>query len=363
MDPVLVIGGCGGLGHTIVRQLLEKGDASDVTVFDIETKRNIVEGAKYFKGSIGCKEDVQRALERVKPRTIFHSASPLLMQQKNTQRLYEKINIEGNRYLLDAIQGVQTVRALVYTSSSSVVHDGFSDIVEATEDLPRVFYPEQPEFYSHTKAIAEEMVVAANRTNGLLTVVLRGTTLFGEGDSLTIPRMVSGAKSGRNKIRVGDGKNLFDFTYLGNCAYAHILAAKALVSIDPAAPLPPADKRIDGEVFVVTNDEHIPFWDFVYAVGDAAGYPTKREDIWQVPSALFFAVLVIAEWAVWAVSLGTRESSLNRKMVRYLSMTRTFNISKIKTRLGYRPLVGQQDAIKRTVAAYMQEQSSNNANN
>lgn len=358
MDPVLVIGGCGGLGHTIVKQLLEKGDASNVTVFDIEMKRNVLDGARYIKGSIGSKEDIQRALQQVKPRTIFHSASPLLMQQKNTQRLYEKINVEGNRYLLDAIQEVQSVRALVYTSSSSVIHNGFSDIIEATEDLPRVFYPEQPEYYSHTKALAEEIVVAANRTNGLLTVILRGTTLFGEGDTMTIPRMVDNAKTGRNKVRVGDGKNLFDFTYLGNCAYAHVLAAKALVEIDPAAPPPPADKRVDGEVFVVTNDEHISFWEFVYAVGDAAGYPTKREEIWQVPAALFFAVVVVVEWAVWAISLGRRESSLNRKMVRYLSMTRTFDISKIKTRLGYRPLVGMQEAMKRSVDAYMKEQSA-----
>ena len=37
-SPVLVIGGCGCLGHHIVKQLIEDPDASDTAVFDINTK-------------------------------------------------------------------------------------------------------------------------------------------------------------------------------------------------------------------------------------------------------------------------------------------------------------------------------------
>ncbi|KAK2839357.1 hypothetical protein FQN49_006221 [Arthroderma sp. PD_2] len=357
MDPVLVIGGCGGLGHTVIKQLLENGHATDITVFDVSTKRNNIDGVKYIQGSISSLDDVQRVLDQIKPRVIFHSASPLPTQRKNTNALYERVNVLGNHNLIKVIREVRTVKVLVYTSSSSVIHDGFSDIVEATEEEPRVYYP-QSEFYSHTKAIAEDIILAANRKDGLLSGVIRGAALFGEGDNLTIPQMIVGAKSGRNKFRVGDGKNLYDFTYLGNAAHAHVLLGKALLAASADPQLPPDNERIDGETFVVTNDEHIPFWDFVYAVGEAAGYPIAKKDIWQVPSWLFYAMAVAAEWTVWAISFGRRESGISRMMVRYLSMTRTFDISKIKTRLGYRPQVRIHEAIKRSVDACMRDSSN-----
>ncbi|KAK2858451.1 hypothetical protein FQN49_004720 [Arthroderma sp. PD_2] len=357
MDPVLVIGGCGGLGHTIIKQLLEKGDSSDITALDITIKHNIVPGAKYIEGSFSSPVDIRDVLERVKPRVIFHTASPLLMQQKNTRQLYEKVNIEGNRDLLRAIQEqeAKSVKALVYTSSSSVIHNGFSDIINATEDLPKVYYPEQPEFYSHTKAVAEDLILGANRKDGLLTVVIRGTTLFGEGDDGVIPNMISSARSGRSKIQVGDGKNLFDFTYHGNAAYAQVLAAKALLKASSSSDLPPEDQRVDGEAFVVTNDEHVPFWSFTHAVAAAAGYAVADKDIRIVPWYIFYIMAVVAEWWVWLSSFGTRESNLNRKMVRYLTMTRTFDITKLKTRLGYRPQIGIYDAINHSVEVYLKK--------
>ncbi|KAM5439815.1 putative 3beta-hydroxysteroid-4alpha-carboxylate 3-dehydrogenase [Microsporum ferrugineum] len=357
MDPVLVIGGCGGLGHTIIKQLLQKGDASNITALDITTKHNIVPGAKYIEGSFSSPTDIRGVLEQVKPRVIFHTASPLLMQQKNTQELYEKVNIEGNRDLIRAIreQEAKSVKALVYTSSSSVIHNGFSHIIEATEDLPKVYYPEQPEFYSHTKAVAEDIILEANRKDGLLTVVIRGTTLFGEGEDGVIPHMIDSAKSGRSKIQVGNGENLFDFTYHGNAAYAQILAAKALLNASGSPDLPPEDRRVDGEAFVVTNDEHVPFWSFVHAVAAAAGYPVAKKDIRVVPWYIFYIMAVVAEWAVWLTSLGARESKLNRKMVRYLTMTRTFDITKLKTRLGYRPQIGIHDAINHSVEEYFKK--------
>ena len=92
MDPVLVLGGCGGLGHHIVQQLLDTKKASDVTAFDIRDV-NRVPGAKYVQGSIASKEDVRSLLETVTPKVIFHTISPTLMGQKNTQKLYE--DVEG----------------------------------------------------------------------------------------------------------------------------------------------------------------------------------------------------------------------------------------------------------------------------
>lgn len=55
---------------------------------------------------------------------------------------------------------------------------------------------------------------------------------------------------------------------------AHILAAK----VEP----PPEDMRVAGEGFLITSDENVVFWEYVRAMGDAAGYLTRREDVCKV---------------------------------------------------------------------------------
>jgi sterol-4alpha-carboxylate 3-dehydrogenase (decarboxylating) len=357
MDPVLVLGGCGALGYHIIKQLLDTKKASDVTSLDIRIDVNRVPGAKYIKGSIASEEDVRSVLESVKPRIIFHTVSPQLMGQKNTHDLYEEVNVRGTKILLDCIAETDYVKALVYTSSSSVIHNNITNLVEATEEGRLFYWPEQTEFYSHTKAKAEDLIQGANRHNGLLTTRLRGSLLFGEADTTATPPMIANARTGRTKFQIGDGTNLFDLTYIGNTAHAHILAAEALLRefdgrADRDGPL-----KVNGEAFFITNDDHWPFWEFVRAIAAEAGHPVPKDKVQVIPATAYYAFAIVAEWAVWAFSLGAKESTINRRMVKYLTMTRTFDISKAKERLGYRPQVTMQEGIKRAVQYYLAHES------
>jgi sterol-4alpha-carboxylate 3-dehydrogenase (decarboxylating) len=362
MDPVLVLGGCGGLGHHIIKQLLDTKKASDVTSFDVRTDVNRVPGAKYVEGSITSEKDVRSVLEIVKPKVIMHTVSPQLMGQKNTQKLYENVNVGGTRILLDCIAEVDYVKALVYTSSSSVIHNNITDLVEATEEGRLFYWPEQTEFYSHTKAMAEDLIQGANRHNGLLTARLRCSLLFGEGDTTATPNMIANARTGRSKFQIGDGTNLFDFTYIGNAAYAHILAAGALLRESDGTADRDGPLKVNGEAFVITNDDHWPFWDFVRAMAAEAGHPVPKDRVTVVPTSVYYAFAVVAEWAVWTFSLGSKESLVNRRMVKYLTMIRTFNISKAKERLGYRPQVSMHEGIKRAVQHYLEQESNKKSN-
>jgi sterol-4alpha-carboxylate 3-dehydrogenase (decarboxylating) len=353
LDPVLVIGGCGGLGYNIVRQLLESGDATDVTVLDIDTERNRIPGPRYVTGSVSSRDDVSTALAQCKAKVIFHVASPHLMHQSATPKRFEEVNVSGTQNLLDCIYEQKSTEALVYTSSCGVVHNGFTDIVNAKEDTPICFFPEQTEFYAHTKGLAEVMIREANRKHGLLTCALRCPTLYGEGDNTTIPQIVGNAKTGRGKMQVGDGQNMFDYLFLGNAAYGHRLAAKKLLELDASAPAPADDVRVDGEVFFITNDEPWKFWDFVRAVGAAAGYGIKKEEVRVVPTWFFYTMAVVAEWSIWALTFGQKESQINRKMIRFFTMTNTYDITKIKTRLGYRPQWTTQEGIDLAVKALL----------
>jgi sterol-4alpha-carboxylate 3-dehydrogenase (decarboxylating) len=357
MDPVLVLGGCGGLGYHIIKQLLDTKKASNVTSLDIRTDVNRVPGAKYLKGSITIEEDVRLALESVKPKVIMHTVSPQLMGQKNTRELYENVNVGGTKIVLDCIAKTDYVKALVYTSSSSVIHNNISDLVEATEE-GRLFYcPEQTEFYSHTKAMAEDLIQGANRHNGLLTTRLRGSLLFGECDTTATPQMIANARTGRTRFQIGDGTNLFDFTYIGNTAHAHILAADILLRESDGRADRDGPLKVNGEAFVITNDDHWPFWDFVRGMAAEAGHPVPEDKVTVIPASVYYAFAVVAEWTTWAFSLGSRESTINRRMVKYLTMTRTFDISKAKERLGYWPQINMQEGIKRAVQHYLAHES------
>jgi nucleoside-diphosphate-sugar epimerase len=56
------------------------------------------------------------------------------------------------------------------------------------------------------------------------------------GDRQGLPSFAKILKEGRTHFQIGDNTNLFDWTYVGNVAYAHILAADKLVSRSPSMP-------------------------------------------------------------------------------------------------------------------------------
>jgi len=70
---------------------------------------------------------------------------------------------------------------------------------------------------------AEKIVLAANGQQGLATVALRPSGIFGEWDRLFVPLLVESAKQGKMKFIIGGGKNLMEYTYAGNVADAHVL--------------------------------------------------------------------------------------------------------------------------------------------
>ncbi|TVY44914.1 3beta-hydroxysteroid-dehydrogenase/decarboxylase isoform [Lachnellula subtilissima] len=327
LSPVLVIGGCGGLGHHLVQLLVEDSTSSDIAVLDINTKNNRIDGVKYLEGSLSSRHEVLQAIQEVKP------------------RLYTKVNVHGTTLLLECIKTVGVTKALIYTSSSSVIHNNMTDLVNATEDIPLCFEPEQTEYYTHTKAAAEQTILSENKQNQLLTTIIRAAMLFGEGDATSTPQLVGNARAGRGKFQIGNGTNLFDFTYIGNTAYAHVLAAMALLRESAASEPAPEDSKVNGEAFVITNHDPWPFWDYTKAIGAAAGHPVKKKDIVVVPASAYSYFVIILEWAAWVFSFGLKESVANRRMVKHLTMTRIFDISKTKKRLGYRSQVSMQEGI------------------
>ena len=346
LGSVLVVGGCGFLGHRIVRQLLDLDCTSSLSVLDIKTDRARLPNVCYHDGDISSFEQIKLLLGRIRPNVLIHTASPTAFS--HDLRFFEKVNVGGTRNLLQAAQDIGTVKAFIYTSSASVVHDSVSDLLDADETWPVLYLPVQRSEYSHTKALAEDLVLQANRENKtMLTTSLRPSGLFGEDDPTTVRPMVEAAASGKYRYQVGNGRNIFDWTYVGNAAHAHIQAAYALLDAsEKEHPTNLEEGRVDGEAFIITNDEPVAFWDFARSIGAAAGYRTTAESVRVIPRSIGLVIAAIAEWAVWIMSLGQRKSSMTLSGIRYSTMTRTFRIDKAKKRLKYKPQVNMAEAIR-----------------
>lgn len=169
--------------------------------------------------------------------------------------MYEKVNVEGTGIVIEACKAAG-VPKLVYTSSAGVIYSGRENLINADE---RIEYPKVAlDAYNETKARAEQLVLEAN-DDKLLTCALRPSGIFGPGDRQAISGFYSVIKNGQTKFQIGSNENLFDWTYVGNVAHAHLLAADKLDTTYPIdglhEPLPTVDLSL-GHHRIPTSNAH-----------------------------------------------------------------------------------------------------------
>jgi nucleoside-diphosphate-sugar epimerase len=324
----LVTGGGGFLGRYVVEQLLARGD--EVTTLTRGTYPELeAMGVQPVHGDLQDEAAVEAACEGMD--AVFHVASKTGYWGPWNE--FYGANVVGTQTLIAACQR-QGVPRLVYTSTPSVVFDNQPQ-EGCDESLP---YPERYEnHYSHTKAIAERAVIAANGQQGLLTVSLRPHLVIGPRDRHIMPRLLARARKGKLP-QVGDGNNLVDLTYVEDAARAHLLAADALTPGSPAA----------GSVYFITQGEPVNVWQWISELLTALEMPPLRM---RVPLWMALGASIALEGVYRALSL-KGEPFLTRFLANEVAMSHYYDISRAKRDLGYRPQIDMQEA-KRRVVAYL----------
>lgn len=357
---VFVTGGCGFQGSHLIEAILEAEPNCKIYAFDINTTRPSRRhgSATYITGDIADASSVDGAFTSMKPppKVVFHLACPPSMDSDTD--IHWRVNVEGTRNLLDAADRVGSVRALVLTSTAAVGYDGVAELIDVKE-VPVLESAKQSRGYSRSKGISETEIIAANRknTSGMLTCAIRQCTTFGRDDPLFFENILNVVKTGKAKYRFGKGENLFDFIYVENACHAHLLVARALLAAHGAAPKP-SNERIEGEVFNITNDEPIPFWDLTLRTASLVGSPIPPNEIISIPKFVGLVIGFMAEWMVWIFSLGKRRAKMSVAAVRYTFLTHTLNIDKAKARLHYAPRFGLQEGLEKTVDWYKEKDKS-----
>ena len=154
-------------------------------------------------------------------------------------------------------------------------------------------------------------------------------------------------------MQIGDNTNLFDFTYVGNVAHGHLLAAHRLLATAKASTNPPDHERVDGEVFFITNDSPVYFWDFARSIFRAAGDDNGIKGVWTMSPGLGNTLGFFSE--VFA-SIVRKQATFTTQKVTMTTMTRYYNITKAKRVLGYMPLWTLQEGVDRGVAWFLEQE-------
>ncbi len=319
----LVTGAGGFLGRYIVERLLSRGYRVRALGRKCYPELQAA-GVEFIHADLCDRFSVNDACRSVD--VVFHVAG--IAGLGGRWRDFYQINTLGTRWVIEGCRR-HGVNRLVYTSSPSVIFDGNDQCgVDETVPYPRRWLCH----YAKSKALAEQEVLAANGSGRLLTCVLRPHLIWGPRDRSLIPRMLERARCGR-LIRVGDGTNRIDTTYVENAACAHIQAAEALSPGSAAA----------GKAYFISQGEPVNCWDWINRHLALAGLPPVRRSVsfataWKL-GAFFEAIYRVFGWQ--------GDPPMTRFLAAQMARSHWFCISMAKADFGYSPAVSTAEGMRR----------------
>jgi 3beta-hydroxy-delta5-steroid dehydrogenase/steroid delta-isomerase len=325
----LVTGAAGYLGRHLVLELLRRGER--VRGFDCRPQDLRHERLEVVQGDVRSLEDLRKGCLCVD--TVFHAAAVLDFARFASRARREHsvaVNVRGVENALRAAREAGA-RRFVHTSTNNVTLDG--PVIDGDEWRP--YARRVRDIYTETKIAGEKLALAANGLGGLLTCAIRPGGIYGPGEEIVFPRVVSECLAGRYVVRIGGGSALSDNTYIDNLVDAEIEAARHLV---PGSPL-------CGQAYFATDGRPINYFDFFRPVVEGLGFRHPR--FW-VPGGLVHAVMTAWEWLHFA--FGLPRPPLLSLEVRKIAVSHYNRIDRARRDFGWTPKVSMEEGLARCLA-------------
>jgi UDP-glucose 4-epimerase len=232
---MLVTGGGGTIGSTLVDQLIQAG-AAEVTVLD-----NFVRGRQsnlYWArehGNLNVVEGDVRDKNLVRDLTVgqdmvFHQAAIRITQCAEEPRLALEVLVDGTFNVVEAAAEVG-VEKLIAASSASVY--GLAEEFPTTETQ----HPyDNDTLYGAAKVFNEGLLRSFHAMKGLDYVALRYFNVYGPRMDVhglyteVLVRWMERIAEGKPPLIFGDGQQTMDFVCVPDIARANVLAAEADVT-------------------------------------------------------------------------------------------------------------------------------------
>lgn len=321
---ILVTGGGGFLGRHIALRLHELGHT--VTTLGRHPYPDLPDYLNQIQADLRDPSALQAACRGMD--AVFHSGA--LSGIWGPPRDFREINVGGTENVIRACHQ-NGVTQLVYTSSPSVVFDR-EDLCGGDESLP--YARRWLSDYPKTKAVAEKLILAANGQNGLLTVALRPHLIWGPGDPHLIPRVVERARKGQ-LMRVGDGSNQVDITYIDNAVEGHIRAFEALKT----------GSAVAGKVYFLNDGEPVRLWEWINELLRKMDVPPVTRSI-SYDNAKCLGLLLEGVYRMLGLS---GEPRMTRFLASQLATSHYFDTTAAQRDFNYQPIVSPQEGMERLI--------------
>ena len=308
----LVTGGAGFIGSNTVGRLLELGERVRVLdnfatgkrhyLFPLQDRVELVEGDIRYLNVV---QEATRGADYV----IHMAALPSVPRSIRTPIESNDVNVSGTLNVLIAARDLG-VKRVVYAASSSAY--GNTEVLPKSEDLAAL--PLSP--YAVNKFAGELYCRVFHQVYGLETVSLRYFNVFGPRQdpmsqySAVIPKFIGAALAGRPPVIFGDGEQSRDFTYVENVVEANLLACTAAGAA--------------GETINIACGQRVTLNELAARIAGIVGTDTRP--VYQPP----------------------RTGDVRHSLA---------DIRKAERLLGYRPHIGLEEGLRRTVD-WLREQSA-----
>ncbi|KAJ3169989.1 hypothetical protein HDU87_000511 [Geranomyces variabilis] len=217
---ILITGGAGFIASFVVRKLVLLYPEYNIYNFDkldycasTNNVKSVADKPNYtfIKGDICVKDMVNFVLHEKKIDTILHFAAQTHVDNSfGNSAEFTLNNVMGTHVLLEAAR-VNHVKKFIHISTDEVygeVEHGGSELTEES-----LLAPTNP--YSATKAAAEMLVGAYQKSFGLPTIITRSNNVYGpyQYPEKIIPKFVTLLSENSKVFIHGDGSNTRRFIY------------------------------------------------------------------------------------------------------------------------------------------------------